>query len=261
MMGLGRRAGRRPSKTGIGPVHRRRCKAGGGGGASPASTRQKGDARVSFGRVPLASCSGHVTGRSSNLVVHSAFDVNFWIERGPPPVDVVRPPCCPRCKAASRVPGKRFGLIGHGRRERQLRGPASATAAPTTRPLLVRRYLCRGCGAVLVVVPRQVLARRHFAAGAIALALFLFGKVGASAADAAKRVGSWATGPSAWRTLRRWLAAIDAGHLFGRVRRAPGASPPRRRAERAAMTVSALVPETFASDESARVFAGAALAT
>jgi hypothetical protein len=124
----------------------------------------------------------------------------------------------------------------------------------------VRRYLCRGCGAVLVVAPRQVLARRHFAAGAIGLALFLFGKLGATAGDAAKRAGSWATGPCAWRTLRRWLAAIDAGRLFGAVRRAPRGWPPRRRAERAAMTLSALVPGTFAPDEIARVFAGAALA-
>ena len=134
-------------------------------------------------------------------------------------------------------------------------------APPSTRPLLVRRYLCRGCGAVLVVVPRQVLARRHFAAGALGLALFLVGKLGARAADAAKRVGSWATGPSAWRTVRRWIGAIDVGDLFGRARRAPSAWPPRRRAERAAMSLAALVPETFASDDTARVFAGAALAT
>lgn len=113
---------------------------------------------------------------------------------------------------------------------------------------------------MLVVVPRQVLARRHFAAGAIAMALFLFGKRGASAADAAKRVGSWATGPSAWRTLRRWIGAIDVGELFRVVRRAPRRWPPRRRASRAAMTLVALVPETLSGDECVRVFAGAALA-
>jgi hypothetical protein len=135
--------------------------------------------------------------------------------------------------------------------------PSSPAA---TRPLLVRRYLCRSCGAVLSVVPRQVLARRHFAAGAIGMALFLFGRLRASAADAARRVGSWATGPSAWRTLRRWIAAIDAADLFRAVRRAPVGWPPRRRAERAAMTLCALVPEAYAPDEVARVFAGAALA-
>jgi hypothetical protein len=37
------------------------------------------------------------------------------------------------------------------------------------RVLLVRRYRCRRCGAVAVVVPRGVLRRRHFGASAIAL--------------------------------------------------------------------------------------------
>ena len=53
--------------------------------------------------------------------------------------------------------------------------------------------------------------------------------------------------------------AIDAGILFPCVRGSPTAWSPRRRAERAAMTVGALVPATFAGDEIARVFAGAAL--
>jgi hypothetical protein len=44
----------------------------------------------------------------------------------------------------------------------------------------------------------------------------------------------------------------------GAARAERGASSAR--AERAAMTLSALVPETFARDEDARVFAGAALA-
>lgn len=207
---------------------------------------------------PLASCSGHVTGRSSNLVVHSAFDVNFWV-RTLPTVDVARPACCPRCGSAGRVTGKPVGIIGHGLRARQVRGPPSASEVAATRALLVRRYLCRSCGAVLAVVPRQLLARRHFAAGAIALALFVFGKLGKTAAEAARRAGSWAQGPGTWRTLRHWIAAVDAGELFPCVRGSPQGWPPRRRAERAAMTVAALVPATFAHDEAARVFAGAAL--
>jgi hypothetical protein len=114
---------------------------------------------------------------------------------------------------------------------------------------------------VIAVVPRQVLARRHFIAGAIALALFIFGKLGATATDAATRIGSWARGPGAWRGLRRWIAAIDAGRLFPAVRGSPLAWRPRRRAERAAMTLAAMTPAMFADDEAARVFAGAALAS
>jgi hypothetical protein len=127
--------------------------------------------------------------------------------------------------------------------------------------LLARRYRCRGCGAVITVVPRQVLARRQFAAGAIALALLLFGKVGVTAADAAKRIGSWAPGAGAWRTLRRWLAAIEFGGLFPCVRGSPPGWPPRRRAERAAMAIVALSPAATGASEAERVFAGAAFAT
>lgn len=125
----------------------------------------------------------------------------------------------------------------------------------------VRRYRCRRCAAVIAVVPRQVLARRHFAAGAIALGLFIFGKLGSIAAETAKRIGCWARGPGAWRTLRRWLAAVDAGQLFPCVRGSPAGWTPRQRAERAAMTVAALVPASVEMSEDARVFAGAAFAT
>jgi hypothetical protein len=159
------------------------------------------------------------------------------------------------------VPGQRLGLVGHGGRDRQLRGPPTLTAEPTARTVRTRRYRCRRCASVIAVVPRQVLARRHFAAGAIALALFIFGKLGSTAADAARRIGSWAHGPGAWRTLRRWIAAIDAGTLFPCVRGSPEEWTPRQRAERAAMTVAALVPATTDPSEEALVFAGAALAT
>jgi hypothetical protein len=199
-------------------------------------------------------------GQSVDLVVHSSFDVNFWIAQ-PPTVDVVRPGSCPRCGQASRVPGSAIGMVGHGHRGRQLRGPPSTSAPPATRLVHVRRYRCRACGAVVTVVPRQVLARRHFAAGAIAIALFVYGKLGEGAIVACQRVGSWARGSGAWRTLRRWIAAIDAGRLFGTVRGSPTPWTPRRRAERAAMTIAACAPEVFGATEEERVFAGAAFAT
>jgi hypothetical protein len=123
----------------------------------------------------------------------------------------------------------------------------------------VRRFLCRSCAAVVTVLPRQVLARRHFSAGAIGLALFVYGKLRAATAHVAERVGLWGRGPGAWRTVRRWLAALEDGRLFQSVRASPIGWPPRRRAERAAMTLVArsLLPETATED--ARVFAGAAV--
>jgi hypothetical protein len=198
-------------------------------------------------------------GRSSNVVVHSSRNVNFWIAQ-PPTADGVRPGSCPGCGRASRVPGKPLGLVGHGLRSRQLRGPPAAEDAPATRVVQVRRYLCRGCGAVITVVPRHVVPRRHFSAGAIAIALFVFGTLRAPAAIAAERVGSWARGAGAWRTLRRWIDALDDGRLFPRIRAAiPGWSP-RRRAARAAVAIGAIVPAMFATTELGRVFEGAARA-
>ncbi len=176
-------------------------------------------------------------------------------------MDAARPGCCPRCRAASRPPGQQLGLVGHGRRERQLRGPAAADGAHATRVVLVRRYRCRACKAIVAVVPRQVLARRHFAAGAIALALFIFGRLGVTAAVTAARIGSWARGAGAWRTLRRWLTAIEAGRLFPGVRGAPPSWSPRQRAERAAMSVAARIPADVGAAEVDLVFAGAAFAT
>ncbi len=94
----------------------------------------------------------------------------------------------------------------------------------------------------------------------MALALFVYGKLGASAAEAAQRVGSWARGAGAFRTLRRSIGAIDTGRLFARIRASPPRGRPRQRAERAAMAIASLVPASFGPDDASRVYAGAALA-
>lgn len=124
----------------------------------------------------------------------------------------------------------------------------------------IRRYRCRGCGVVLTVVPSGVARRYHFCAGAIALALFLFGAAKQRAAEAVAAVGSASSGQGGWRTLRRWLGAIEAGRLFASVRAAPAAWPPRRRAEQVAYALAALVPAGLEDDQRAKVFAGAARA-
>lgn len=73
------KASRRPSSTRIGPDRRRT----GRPIAEEAEHRhhrrptRRVTRGVSFGRVSLASCSGPVQGRSSDLVVHSSLDVNF----------------------------------------------------------------------------------------------------------------------------------------------------------------------------------------
>jgi len=51
-------------------------------------------------------------------------------------------------------------------------------AAAVVIAILARRYQCQPCGAVVLVVPRGILRRRLYSAGAIALALALWGVAG-----------------------------------------------------------------------------------
>lgn len=150
--------------------------------------------------------------------------------------------------------------MGHGIRERQVRGPCAADSAPQQVTISVRRYRCLECKAVITVVPAGVAPRRHFSASAIGLALYLYGALGESSTQVGQRIGLWGAGASAWRTLFRWSAAIDAGSLLrrARIRASPDGFSPRRRAERAAMTLASLSPTSTALMAS-RVFAGAAL--
>jgi hypothetical protein len=83
--------------------------------------------------------------------------------------------------------------------------------------VLSRRYDCRACSAILVVVPRSVAKGRRYTLGAIAWALSLWAHERAAAAtvrartSAARFVG--AAAPSRWASLGRWTR--DALELFG----------------------------------------------
>ena len=77
----------------------------------------------------------------------------------------------------------------------------------------------RGGDAVLVVVPREVVAWRHYTAAAIAWALALFGER-RPVAEVRRRTSTTAKSagfgePRRWATLRRWVAAAVQGDLFG----------------------------------------------
>jgi hypothetical protein len=109
----------------------------------------------------------------------------------PPLVDEARPGQCPSCDAPSRPLGGRLGLIGHGLRERQQLGPAAVGATPTMLVLSIRRYRCGACGAVITVVPSGVIARRHYSASAIVLALALFGVEGQAPRSVRAAVSPW----------------------------------------------------------------------
>lgn len=154
-------------------------------------------------------------------------------------------------------------MWGHGLRSRQQRGPLLPGGRAQVVQVLLRRYLCRGCGAVLQVAPRGVLAHKHFSASAIVLALWLFGMQGLSAAQVRQRMSPWAVvGVSAqdsWRTLKRWLRAQQRGQLFLRVRPAPAHFTGRQVAQRVATTAMSLAPPgTWSLGPQERAFWGGA---
>lgn len=203
-------------------------------------------------------------GRSNSTIVRSAIDVKTWLARTPS-VEEVRPGQCPRCEAASRPVGRGLQIWGHGLRERQSRGPLEPLGDAVEVTLRVRRYLCRLCQTVIVVVPLGVIAGRLFAAAAIGLALALFGVDGLPLSKVRQRVSPWqrvgASAQGSWLGLRRWVRAIREGQLFSGVRHSPGHFTARQVAERAAMTLGALAPPALAHEAIVqRVFAGAALA-
>ena len=199
--------------------------------------------------------------RSIPRVVHSEVDVKFWAE-ALPSADRVRPARCPCCAAPSRPVGHPLGLVGHGTRERQVRGPLAAGASVTQTVIRVRRYRCRACGAVITVVPRGVAQGRHFGAGAIGLALHGWGLEHRSLDEVRQLVGGLDVERRGWPAARRWVDAVQAGHLFGgRIRPCPPGWPRVRIAERAATTLLGLGrPVADSADLEVHLFAGAALA-
>ena len=199
--------------------------------------------------------------RSKSSIVRSAIDVKTWVARCPS-VDEVRPGQCPQCEAASRPVGRALQIWGHGLRDRQQRGPLEPLGAPVEITIRVRRYVCRVCTAVIVVVPLGVIAGRLFSAAAIGLAMVLFGVGQLPMAAVRRRVSPWrhvgASAQGSWLSLRRWVHAIRARRLFGSVRPAPPRFTARAIAARAAQTLAALAPPSLAAAAvEQRVFAGA----
>ena len=138
-----------------------------------------------------------------------------------PSVDAARPCDCPRCHAPSREPGKPLGLHGHGLRRRQLRGPRSPDGLPEVSEILLRRYRCVRCGAVLTVAPAGVLRRRFFTAMAIALALGKWAIEGEACSSVRADISPWsavgATASLRWNALRRWARAAARGELWSAI--------------------------------------------
>jgi len=200
--------------------------------------------------------------RSQSSVIQSVIDLKSWIAQTPT-VDEARPAACRGCGAASCPVGGRIQIHGHGLRERQVRGPPGPVEAPALVVVEGRRYRCVCCGAVFLVVPREVLPRRQYSAAAIGLALALWGLVRETAHAVRRRVSpaktfGFAAMPG-WVTLRRWAKAVKQRRLFASV---PVAGPSATLRTVAAVAATALAasadPTTRNRPLEHRAFLGAA---
>jgi transposase len=159
--------------------------------------------------------------------------------------------------------GGALGLHGHGLRERHQWGPVVPGSTAALSAILLRRYLCRSCGAVVVVGPRGLVRRRLYSGGAIALALALYGGVGLSPREVRRGVSPLRiVGPTAaagWASLRRWCRAVRAGRLFPAVRALPAGASVRQVAARAATTLAAYAPGSGGLAIESAAFIGASM--
>lgn len=198
--------------------------------------------------------------RSTQRIVQSIIDVKSWLH-DPPSVDAARPRTCAACGASREALGDRLHIHGHGMRERLVSGPSAPEEAPAERVVACRRYQCQRCHAVLLVVPRGVVARRRFAAQAIVFALALYG-LGAPLAkvrdlvNPQRIVGEAAQGD--WAQLRRWTRAARDGALFANASRCPKHETLRQAAKRTSSSFVGLSEMASTVPFEVRAFIGGA---
>jgi hypothetical protein len=117
-----------------------------------------------------------------------------------PSVEELRPSSCPGCGQAAYASGGRLQIVGHGTYGRQVLGLLRAAGEAVVR---IRRYLCRGCGQTMSVLPAELYPRRWYAGAAILVSLWLHLLEGIAAARVRNRFD--AAGETAgWKSVRRW---------------------------------------------------------
>jgi hypothetical protein len=89
---------------------------------------------------------------------------------------------------------------------------------PVLREVTVRRYQCQQCGLVMTVTTEALLPRKHYGAGTIGLALWLWSVTRWPVAKVRrelsprKRLGAAAA--SGWASVKRWAGEASAGGLW-----------------------------------------------
>lgn len=135
-----------------------------------------------------------------------------------PSCAAARPGRCPGCRGAGQPVGSPLAIVGHGVSRRQVCGPLTFGDGAQQTEIVLRRYRCRACSAILVVGPRGLLPRRWYGGAAIAGAVASYAAGATTPQVRALTKPAGPTGPSSaerWITLVRWLDAAERGELFG----------------------------------------------
>lgn len=145
--------------------------------------------------------------QSPPRIVYFGVSVKSWAN-APPSVDAVRPARCGCCGQPGAPAGAPKGLHGHGLRERWQLGPLACGERAEAHSLMLRRYQCQRCGAVVVACPRGVLPRLRYGAVAVALALCLWAVEGQPGHQVRAAVSPLESAGNerfhGWRSLGRW---------------------------------------------------------
>lgn len=193
-------------------------------------------------------------------MIRTGVSIKSWMAEMPS-VDQVRPSRCAGCGVASRPVGAPIRVHGQGLLARQVRGLLEVGGEPGIWQVAVRRYECQRCGAVMTVVPAEMLARRQYSAPSIALALYLWVVANLPDREARRRVCAWRVrgrNNRGWAQLYRWCR--NAGSLFPLPRamsRMAGAA--RAAVAQVLSMVLALCPPSLsAAPAETQIFEGAA---
>lgn len=89
---------------------------------------------------------------------------------------------------------------------------------PVLREVTVRRYQCQQCRLVMAVTTEALLPRKHYGAGPIGLALWLWSVMRWPAAKVRRALSPWkalgAAAATGWASVKRWARQASAGGLW-----------------------------------------------
>lgn len=117
---------------------------------------------------------------------------------------------------------------------------------------MVRRYQCQHCRLVMAVTTEALLPRKHYGAGTIGLALWLWSVTRWPLAKVRRELSPRATVGAAaatgWASVKRWASEACLGGLWGAIGTTLVAGL-RRQTERVMRQLEALGPLEQASHE------------